>query len=104
MNNEIKINNEVYVPKSSIKDTKPTKKQIVVLDRGWIVVGDVTKSGDYVHINNASVIRRWGTKEGLGELAENGPQSETKLDKCPSCQVHKLSVVMLMNCNEGKWL
>jgi hypothetical protein len=103
MEKEIQINGEQYVLKSSIKNSKPTTKQIAVLDRGWIVVGDISKSGDYLNIDNASVIRRWGTKLGLGQLAEEGPKPETTLDSCPSCQVHKLSVVMLMNVNEEKW-
>ena len=99
---ELEINGIKYVRADSVT-SKPTKKQILVLDRGWIVVGDAAKSGDYINISNASVIRRWGTKNGLGELAENGPMAETKIDKCPPCQVHKLSVVMIMNVNEEKW-
>jgi len=103
MEKEIEINGAVYVLKSSMKKSTPTKKQIVICDRGWVVVGDVANSGDYIRISNASVIRRWGTKNGIGELAENGPQPETKLDSCPDSQVHKLSVVMLMNVNESNW-
>ena len=101
--NELEINGKQYILKSAVKDAKPTKKQIVVLDRGWILVGNVSKSGDYINISDASVIRRWGTKSGIGELAEKGPLQNTKLDPCPPCQVHKLSVVLLMNCNEGSW-
>ena len=54
-------------------------KQIVVLDRGFVYVGDVTIKGDYVHLNNAKNIRRWGTSKGLGELLE-GPLSNTVTD------------------------
>lgn len=101
---KIEINGEIYIKESSLpKNAKATKKQIVVLDRGWVVVGDVGKKASMIHISNASVIRTWGTKNGLGELAESGPLQNTKLDKCPDCQVHELSVVMFMNCNESKW-
>jgi len=54
-------------------------KQIVVLDRGFVYVGDVTLNGEYVHLTNAQNIRRWGTTKGLGELLE-GPLSNTVSD------------------------
>lgn len=54
-------------------------KQIVVLDRGFVYVGDVTIKGDYVTIKNAKNIRRWGTSKGLGELLE-GPLPNTATD------------------------
>lgn len=99
---EIIIDGKKYV-EESLASANPTKKQIVVCDRGWVLVGDVFEEGDYLFLTNASVIRRWGTKEGLGELAMKGPLAQTELDKCPACQVHKLSVVLRMNCCGGKW-
>lgn len=99
---EIQVNGVEYVRKDSI-DIKPTSKQIVVLQRGWIVIGDVEKSETEVKINNCSVIRVWGTSKGLGEIAENGPTEKTKLDKCPAIIVHPLSVVLYMNVNEELW-
>ena len=101
-NKEITVNGVDYVLADSVAAT-PTTKQIVVLDRGWVVVGDVFKKGDYLNINNASVIRSWGTTKGLGELAQKGPLSNTKLDACPMVQAHKLSVVLIMNCDEENW-
>ncbi len=91
-----------YVSADSV-DVKPTKKQIVVLQRGWIVIGDVEKTDTEIKINNCSVIRVWGTSKGLGEIAKNGATDNTKLDPCPSIVVHPLSVVLYMNVNEGKW-
>jgi len=87
-------------------DTMPyvaTKKQIVVLQRGWIVIGDVEKTDYEIKIINAAVIRNWGTSKGLGELAENGTNSNTKLDLCPDLSVHPLSIVLFMNVNESNW-
>jgi hypothetical protein len=84
-------------------EVKPTTKQIVVLQRGWIVVGDVEKNDAEVKINNCSVIRVWGTSKGLGELAENGKTPSTKLDPCPPVIAHPLSVVLYMNVNEENW-
>lgn len=78
-------------------------KAIVVLQRGWVVVGDVSREGDLVVVDNASVVRRWGTKNGLGELAEKGKQKETVLDSCPQVRVHQLGVVLHMACNQEAW-
>ena len=91
-----------YVRADSAK-VVPTKKQIVVLQRGWIVVGDVEKTETEILINNCSVIRIWGTRKGLGEIAENGPTDKTKLDPSPAIIVHPLSVVLFMNVNESNW-
>jgi len=98
----MKVNEVEYVRADSV-NVEPTKKQIVVLQRGWIVVGNVLKTEAEVKISNASVIRVWGTSKGLGEIAENGPTSNTKLDPCPAITVHPLSVVLYMNVNESKW-
>jgi len=84
-------------------NAKPTKKQIVVLQRGWIVIGDVAKEDEQISIKNCSVIRVWGTSKGLGEIAKNGPTGNTKLDPCPDCFVHPMTVVMYMNVDESKW-
>jgi len=98
----IKIDEIKYVRADSVA-VIPTKKQIVVLQRGWVVVGDIGKSRDEVSISNGSVIRIWGTNNGLGEIAENGPTSKTKLDPAPAMTVHPLSVVLYMNVNEENW-
>ena len=49
--------------------SQATKFQIVVLDRGFVYVGDVALDGDWVVVANAKNIRVWGTSKGLGQLA-----------------------------------
>lgn len=78
------------------------KKQIVVLQRGWVVVGDVNKVGDELVIEDASVIRIWGTTKGLGELV-NGPTKSTVLDKAGTITVHQLAVVFALDVDVDKW-
>ena len=99
---KIQINNETYILESEANLT-PSVKQIVVLNRGWVVVGDYSEDGDNCTLTNASVVRKWGTTKGLGELAEKGPQVDTILDKCPNVHFNKLTVVARMDCNEDKW-
>ena len=98
----MRVNGVDYVRADSVNQ-EPTEKQIVVLQRGWVVIGDTHKTETEVRITNCSVIRVWGTSNGLGEIAENGPTGRTKLDKCPPLVVHPLSVVLYMNVNESKW-
>ncbi len=105
----IKINNENYVLESDVKaqlskkGVKPSKKQIVILNRGWCVVGEYSEKGDECTLVNASVIRVWGTTKGLGELAESGPLTNTKLDPCPNVHFHKMTMVARMDINEANW-
>lgn len=77
--------------------------QIVVLQRGWVVVGEMTKEGNACVLHNASVIRRWGTSNGLPELAEFGPLPETKLEKATHpIRFHYMTVVLTLECSK-KW-
>lgn len=98
----IKIDNVEYIRADSVPGER-TKKQVVVLQRGWAVVGNVVIEGDEVSISDCSVIRRWGTSKGLGELALKGPLPDTILDKCPPVSVHHLGVVLRMDTTEANW-
>ena len=91
--------------KNAAKTSKQTKKQIVILQRGWVVVGDYSydSKANECLLENAAVIRVWGTTKGLGELAENGPLTSTKLDKCPNVRFHPLTVIARMDVAEDKW-
>lgn len=77
--------------------------KIVILQRGWVVIGRYEEDGDYGILTNASVIRRWGTSKGLGELALNGKQSETVLDKAGTVRFQKLTSVAVIDCDETAW-
>lgn len=69
------------------------KREIVILQRGWIMVGNVTKQGSDIVMDNTSLIRRWGTTTGLGQLALTGPTKDTILCACGRVRVHELAVV-----------
>ena len=96
---------ELLLEKSASK-SNPTfsdGKHVVILQRGWVIVGELSQSGTTVTINNASVIRLWGTTKGLGQLALEGPQSGTKLDPCGEVKTHELSIIATMKCEDSKW-
>lgn len=101
------IDDVKYVRADSIKqsnDSGPKDIRIVVLQRGWVVVGEYKREGDRVTVENGSVIRRWGTTQGIGELAKKGPLPNTVLDYCNgTIEAHDLAVVLTLKCEASKW-
>lgn len=83
--------------------TTETERKIVVLQRGWVMVGQYSKDGDQCRLDDASTIRIWGTTKGLGELALNGPTSKTVLDPCGTVRFAELTAVAVLDCVESKW-
>ena len=79
-----------------------TGTAIVVLDRGFVYVGDVVIEGDWCVMTNARNIRHWGTKNGLGELV-NGPLKETKLDFVGSLRAPLRAVISIIDVDVDKW-
>lgn len=77
--------------------------KIAILQRGWVFIGRFEQEGSYCKLTDAYNIRTWGTTKGLGELAEDGPTSTTKLDKINDVTFHELTVVALIDCNEKVW-
>jgi len=102
---EVSINGVVYVQKSTIQEKDINSDiKIVVLQRGWIVVGRFARLGSQCKLYNASVIRIWGTTKGLGELAKDGVTSTTKLDKCHGVvEFDYMTVVLTLDCEVSKW-
>lgn len=101
----IEINGVEYAPADSIKVKEfDGDVKIVILQRGWIMVGKFERTGNDCKLHNASVIRSWGTTKGLGEIAEGGPTSSTKLDKTFGVvEFDYLTVVAMISCNNKKW-
>lgn len=98
----IKIDEVEYVRKDSMP--KPSGSvRIVILQRGWVVVGYFTQTGAVCQLDRAAIIRVWGTTKGLGEIAKDGPTSKTILDFCPTITFHELTAIAMMNCVEEKW-
>lgn len=83
--------------------TTPAETRIVVLQRGWIVVGRWQQDGEMVTLTDAKVIRRWGASKGLGELV-TGPTSSTVTDPAGTVRFHILTMVQSLDCAPGSWL
>lgn len=85
--------------------TKPTENhgvKLVVLDKGFVYIGQVTTDSIWCSITDARNIRYWGTTEGLGELCK-GPTSKTRIDLAGNIKAPMSSLILLMAVEEGKW-
>lgn len=78
-------------------------RKIVVVQQGWVLVGHIVDKGTSLLVTEASVVRKWGTTAGLGEIALHGPTAETVLDFCGKTDVPKLAVLFTIDCVEEKW-
>jgi hypothetical protein len=100
----ISVNGVEYVRKDSVNETITGNIKIVILQRGWVMVGYFERNGNECKLSKASVIRSWGTTKGLGEIASNGPTKDTKLDKTHGLvEFDSLTIVASISCEESKW-
>jgi hypothetical protein len=77
--------------------------KIVVLDKGFVYVGNFTDNGDTIRIDNARCCRVWGTTKGLAQLANEGPNGNTKLDDATTVIAPKHALIHTLDCVESKW-
>ena len=77
--------------------------KIVILQRGWVMVGVFSQLNSQCRLDNAAVIRKWGTTKGLGEIADGGPTKDTVLDKTPPVEFHEMTVIATIQCRAEKW-
>jgi hypothetical protein len=94
------IDDTEYAPLTTTGNVK-----IVILQRGWVMVGRFERNGSDCKLYNASVIQRWGTTKGLGEIAEGGPTKDTILNPCNGLvEFDYLTVVATIDCKEKAWV
>ncbi len=99
--NNITIDGREYVAADSIATgQKDGQWQIVVLQRGWVVVGQVAELDNEVVLTDASMIRRWGTTRGVGEL-RNGPTAKTVLDFAGVVRTHPAAIILRIDSTVG---
>lgn len=79
------------------------KFQIAVLDRGFVYIGDCRTEDGCLVIDDARNIRRWGTKNGLGQLATTGPTARTSHDHSGTIRAPIHSVIHLIDANRAAW-
>lgn len=76
---------------------------ICVMEKGFVYVGNLTIANGIVTIAAASNIRRWGTTAGLGQLAEQGIQENTKLDPYGTVRAMQSELKHWLKCKASAW-
>ena len=92
-----------YIPASEATPKPESSKSIVILQRGWVFIGDLSKDGEEFTLSNAQNIQRWGTTDGLGQLALSGPTNSTQLKPAGTVRFHELTVVARLDVDVSKW-
>jgi len=81
--------------------------RIIILQRGWVMIGEYERDGFYGRLRRGAVIRNWGTAgdhRGLGYLAAHGPTAETHLEPCAlPVEFHELTTVAQLVCDAEIW-
>jgi hypothetical protein len=79
--------------------------RIVIVQQGWVYIGEYSfdPANGWVHLDNASCVRVWGTTAGLGQLALKGKQKDTVLDFAGIVDVPLNSIVATIKCDEHAW-
>ncbi|MFC5346289.1 hypothetical protein ACETK8_15895 [Brevundimonas staleyi] len=79
-------------------------RHLAVADRGHVwAAEDVMFDDDFARLKNARAVRRWGTSEGLNELAQKGPRPNTRLDAAADVLVSRRALIALIPCEAETW-
>lgn len=98
----ITVNGKTYY--SSAPQKIAGNLKIVVLQRGWVLIGRLEQVETKCVLHNAQVIRRWGTTKGLGELALEGKKKDTLLDPTHGVvEFDILTMVLSLSAKESVW-
>ena len=75
------------------------KNTIVVIESGWIMVGEMTNpSTQTTLLKNASVVRRWNNGKGIGGLAKAENKYEYTLDPVGSVSIQTTKILFEIPC------
>jgi hypothetical protein len=79
LNEIITLDGVKYVRSDSVLErAKPGRRAVVVIDRGWIVAGDVVEVDGRLKISRAVHVRSWSSI-GFDGMIENPKSSNVKL-------------------------
>jgi hypothetical protein len=76
----IEINGETYIKASTLPPVKPTitgNRAIIVVDRGWIFAGDVTRENGRIKLTRALHVFKWESV-GFAGMIENTKKADLR--------------------------
>lgn len=81
---EIELNGVAYVRKDSVKteQIRSGTRAVVVVDRGWIFAGDVTRENGRLRLNRAIHVLSW-KQNGFSGLCEDPKTAGANMKPCP---------------------
>ena len=77
--------------------------QVVVLDRGFVYVGEVRREGDMYVMPAGRNIRYWGTDKGLHQLVTSGPTKDSKIDAPALVRIPARALISLHATDGALW-
>jgi hypothetical protein len=77
----VDVNEAMQIIKENLCSGEAKGRHIVVLHRGWVFVGDLTKLDNGYLLNNCGNIRKW-TSGGFGGLTKSKADSGAVVDPC----------------------
>lgn len=77
---------------------------VIILDKGFVYVGDCSRDTELLYIKNAMNIIQWGTTDGLNQLVTKGPTKNTKLSPACYIRVPWHSVISLLETDKKLWI
>lgn len=86
-----------------VRDQEELGWQVVVLDRGFVYVGEVHRDGDMYVMPAGRNIRYWGTDEGLHQLVTRGPTKDSKVDAPAIVRIPARAVISLHETDGALW-
>ena len=75
--NQIEINGETYVKASTIPNAPTGTRAIIVVDRGWIFAGNVTRENGRIKLSNALHVFKWESV-GFAGIIENTSKADLR--------------------------
>jgi hypothetical protein len=77
---------------------------LITADRGHVWVAEsATFDQNWAYLKKARAVRRWGTTEGLNQLANEGPKARTQIDAAADLRVSLRALIAVIPCEAEKW-
>lgn len=73
---------------------------IVICTNGWVFIGTCTNQemNGTRTLKDASVIRQWGTSNGVGQLALHEDTCNPIYDPCGTVELQGTNIIATINC------
>jgi hypothetical protein len=78
----IKIDDDIYVRSDTIKQPIIDNRAVIVVDRGWIFAGDVTRENGRIKLSRAIHVFRWESI-GFDGMIKDPKSSKVTLKSLP---------------------